>query len=114
MRQYKDIEDMTKEELEEYLDDISSGYAFDPDNEILNSDKNLSVKELVSQLAADANSAQFKSMHEFAAIVSRASRISRKSRASSFFYSFRSMLRKTNFLRSLARFSCSPLRLKMP
>lgn len=75
MKQYKDISDMTKEELEEYLDDISSGYAFDPDNEILNSDKNLSVKELVSQLAADANSVQFKSMHEFAAIVSRASRI---------------------------------------
>ena len=38
MRQYKDIEDMTKEELEEYLDDVSSGYAFDPDNEILDAD----------------------------------------------------------------------------
>lgn len=75
MKQYKDIDDMTKEELEEYLDDILSGYAFDPDDEILNSDKNLSVKELFFQLMADANSAQFKSLHEFAAVVSRASRI---------------------------------------
>lgn len=75
MRYYKDLRDMTKDELEEYLDDISSGYAFDPDNEILDSDKNLSVKELFSQLAADANFAQFKSMHEIAAIISRVHRI---------------------------------------
>ena len=46
MRQYKDIEDMTQEELDEYLLDIQTGYAFDPDNEILDSDKNLKIKDL--------------------------------------------------------------------
>ena len=76
MRQYKDIEDMTKDELEEYLDDISSGYAFDPDNEILDADKNLKVKDLFKQLNDDIESTRFKSMHEFAATVSRISRIS--------------------------------------
>lgn len=76
MRYYKDLRDMTKDELEEYLDDVSSGYAFDPDNEVLDADKNLKVKDLFKQLNDDIESTRFKSMHEFAATVSRISRIS--------------------------------------
>lgn len=75
MRQYKDIEDMTKEELEEYLDDVSSGYAFDPDNEILDADKKLPFKEFFEKMNAEVAASQFKSLQEFAAIVSRASRM---------------------------------------
>lgn len=75
MKHYKDIEDMTKEELEEYLDDISSGYAFDPDNEILDADKKLPFKEFFEKMNAEVAASQFKSLQEFAAIVSRASRM---------------------------------------
>ena len=76
MRHYKDIYDMTQEELDEYLFDIQIGYAFDPDNEILEADKKLTVKELFKQLDSDIEATKFKSMHEFAAVVSRISRIS--------------------------------------
>ena len=75
MKQYKDIHDMTRDELEEYLDDVSTGYAYDPDNEILEGDKNLSFKEFFEKMNAEVQASQFKSVQEFAESVSRGMRM---------------------------------------
>lgn len=75
MKKHRDIFKMSNEELQEYLDDVATGYAFDPDNEILDNDKNLSVRDLFEQLKADVNSLRFKSINDYAAVMSRTTRI---------------------------------------
>lgn len=75
MKQYKDIQDMTNDELEEYLTDISTGYAYDPDNEILDGDKNTTFKEFFNKMNAEIKASRFKSLQEFAETLSRSTRM---------------------------------------
>ena len=75
MKQYKDIRDMTNEELEEYLVDVSTGYAYDPDNEVLDGDKNMTFIEFFKEMNSEIASSQFKSTQEFAETLSRSMRM---------------------------------------
>lgn len=71
----KDIEDMTPDEWNEYFEDIKSGYAFDPDNELLERDKSMTLNDFFKSLHKEVDDLRFGTTKDFAKIISRIYRI---------------------------------------
>jgi len=78
MKDHKDIYDMSDNEFDEYISDLVSGYAFDPDNKILDADKNLPLKnffEITSERIKDLAVLPDSTMENFAEVASRVRRL---------------------------------------
>lgn len=78
MKDHKDIYDMSDDEFAEYISDLVSGYTFDPDNKILDADKNLPLKdffEITSERIKDLAILPDSTMEDFAEVASRVRRL---------------------------------------
>ena len=70
----EDFENMSEEEWEQYFEDIASGYAFDPDNKILDGDKNMSPAKFFESMNEEIDALPYKKLVDYAKAVSRVSR----------------------------------------
>ena len=75
MKPEKDFGEMGDDEFREYLQDVASGYAYDPDNKVLDKDKNTTFNDFFKEANAEMDVMEFKDCEEFAAFVSRIKRI---------------------------------------
>lgn len=70
-----DLANMNDDEMAQYVEDVSSGYMFDPDNEILEKDKRMSFIAFFESIKKEVDELQFAPMNECAKVVSRYSRL---------------------------------------
>ena len=70
----KDFENMDDEEWEQYFRDVESGYAFDPDNKVLEKDKNMTPGKFFDSMNKEIDELPYKQLNDYARVISRYTR----------------------------------------